>query len=82
MSTKTTTNSTDALEEDIPCVQGIEDNNGGGSGLTMGPVDWQQQRSVDFTCLQVDKSNTVESMSSCCLVLISFFSDSFFSFDA
>ena len=42
MSTKTTTTTTDALAEDRRLVQGIEYNYGGGSGSTIGLVDWQQ----------------------------------------
>ena len=41
MSTKTTTTTTDALAGDRQRVQGIEDNYGGGSGSTTGPVDWK-----------------------------------------
>ena len=41
MSTNTKTRTTDALAEDIQRVQGIENDDRGGSGL-------QQQRSVDF----------------------------------
>ena len=48
MNTKNTTTTTEALAEDIRRVQGIGDNNGGGSGLTTGLVDWQRQQSVDF----------------------------------
>ena len=78
MSTNTTTTTTDVLVEDRRCVQGIEDNGGGRSGLTTGPVDWQRQRSVDFPCFQVANSNIVSYLSSSCLVLILFLSDSFF----
>ena len=78
MRKKTTTTTTDVSMEDRKHVQGIEDNDGGGSGLTTGPVDWQPQRSVDFPCYQVANSNTVLSLFSCCLVLILFSSDSFF----
>ena len=78
ISTKTTTTTTDALAEDWRRVQGIEDNNRGGSRLTTVLVDWQWQWSVDFTCFQVAISNTVLPLSSCCLVLILFSSDSFF----
>ena len=80
MSTKTTTTTKEASAEDRQRVQGIEDDNGGGSGLTTGPVDWQQQRSVGFPYFWVANSNTVSSLSSCCLVLILFSSDSFFLF--
>ena len=50
MSTKNTTTTTDVLTEDRQRVQGIEDNDRGGSGLTTGLVDWQRQRCVDFPC--------------------------------
>ena len=78
MITKTKTTTTDASAEDRQRVQGIEDDNGGGSRSTTGLVDWQRQRSVDFLCFQVANSNTVSSLSSRCLVLILFSSDSFF----
>ena len=78
MRTKTTTMTTDDSADDRRHVKGIGDNNGGGSGSTTGPVDWQQQRSVDFPCFQVANSNTVSSLSSCCLVLILLSSYSFF----
>ena len=52
--------------------RGIRDNDGGGSGLTTGPVDWQQQRSVDSPCYLVVTSNTVLYLSIRCLVLIVF----------
>ena len=74
--TKTTTTTMEASTEDIQRVQGIRDDNGGGSGLTTGPVDWQQQRSVGFTCYRVANSNTVSSLYICCIVLILFSSDS------
>ena len=51
-------------------MEGIVDNNGGGSGSTTGLVDWQQQRSVDFPYYRVANSNTVSSLSICYLVLI------------
>ena len=60
--TKTTTPTkitTNALAGDIIHIQGIGDYNVGGSGLTTGPVDWQQQQSVDFPCYWVANSNTV-----------------------
>ena len=69
---KTTTTTTGASEEDRGRVQGIGDNNRGGSVLTTGPVDWQQQQSVDFPCYCVANSNTVSSMSCLCLVAVSF----------
>ena len=78
MSTKTKTTTTKALTEDRQRVQGIGDDNGGSSGLTTVPVDWQRQRSVDFTCYWVANSNTVSSISSRCLVLVLFSSDSYF----
>ena len=49
MITNTTTTTTiDASAEDRQRVQGIEDDNGGGSGLTTGLVDWKRQQSVVF----------------------------------
>ena len=78
MNTKDTTTTTDVSAEDRRRVQGIGDDYRGGSGLTTGPVDWQRQRSVDFNCFQVAKSSTVSSISSRCLVLILYSSDSFF----
>ena len=77
MSTKTTTTRTDALAEDIRCVQDIVDDNGGGSGSIMGLVDRKRQQSVDFPCFKVANSNNVSSLSSRCLILIFFLSDSF-----
>ena len=41
MSTKTTTKTKDASAEDRQRVQGIEDNDRGGSRLTTVLVDWQ-----------------------------------------
>ena len=82
MITKTKITTTGVLAEDRQHVQGIKDDDGGGRGLTTGPVDWQQQRSVDFPCFQVANSNNVSSLSSFCLVLILFSSDPFFSFAA
>ena len=72
MSTNITTTTTEASAEDRRRVQWIKDDNGGGSGSATGPVDRQQQRSVDFPCFQVANSNNVLSMSSRCLVLIFF----------
>ena len=77
MSTKTTKTTTEASAEDRQRVQGIRDNEGGGRGLMIGPVDFQQKRSVDFTCYQAANSNTVSSLSFRCLVLMFFSSDSF-----
>ena len=82
MSTKTTTTTVEALAEDRQHVQWIGYNYGGGSGLTTGPVDWQQQQSVDCPCYQVFNSNSILSLSICCLVLILFPSYSFFLFAA
>ena len=82
MITKTATTTTEASAEDIQCVQGIGYNNGGGSGLTIGLVYWQQQWSVDFPCYRVSSSNPALSLSSRCPVLILFSSYSFFSFAA
>ena len=79
---KTTTTSTEASAEDRQRVQEIGDNNGCGSGLTTGPVDWQRQRSVDFPCYWVANSNTVSSLYICCIVLILFSLDYFFLFAA
>ena len=72
MSTKTSTKTTDASAEDRQRVQGIGDDDGGGSGFTTGPMDWQQQQGVAFLCYHVTNSNTVSSLSCPCLVLILF----------
>ena len=69
---KTTTTTTDVSAEYRQRVQGIEDYDGGGSRSTTGLVDCQRQRSVGFPCFQVANSNTFLSLSSLCLVLISF----------
>ena len=61
-------------------VQGIRDGDGGGSGSTTGPMDFQRQLSVDFLCYCVTNSNTVVSLYRRCLVLVLFSSDSFFFF--
>ena len=73
-------NKTDASAEDIRCVQGIEDNDGAGSGSTTGLMGWQRQWSDDFTCFQVANSDTVSSISSYFIVLILISSDFFFLF--
>ena len=80
MSTKSTTTTTDASAEDRRRVQRSDndDRRGSGSGATTGLVGWQQQRSVDFLSFQVSNSNTVLSLSSRCLILVLFPSDSFF----
>ena len=78
MSTKTTTMTTDASVQDRRRVQGIEDDDGGGNRSTTGLVDWQRQQSVDFPCFQVANSKNILSVSSCCLVLMLFSSNSFF----
>ena len=78
MSTKTITTTTDASVEDRQLVQGIEEDDGSGSGLMTVPVYWQLQQSIYFSCFQVANSNTVSSLSSRCLVLILFSSDSIF----
>ena len=78
MSTKTSKTKMEASTEDRRRVQVIRDDNRGGSGSTTGPVDWQQQRSVDFPCYHVANSNTVLYLSRRCIVLIFFSSDSFF----
>ena len=77
MITKTTTTTTEALEEDRRRVQGIRDDDGDGSGPKMGLVDWQRQQSVDFPCYRVANSNTISSLSRRCLILVLFSSDSF-----
>ena len=46
----------------------------------MGPVYWQQQRSIDFPCYCVANSNTVLSLSCRCLVLYCFHRINFFPF--
>ena len=73
---------TEALAEERRRIQGIRDKGGGGSRLTTGPVDWQQQRSFDCPCYRVDNSNTVLSLSICSLVLIFFHQIPFSPFDA
>ena len=78
MNTNTTTTPTEASVEDIWRVQGIGEEDGVGSGSTMGPVDWKQQQSVDFPSYRVANSNTVLSLSCRCLVLILFSLYSFF----
>ena len=81
MGTKTTTTTTEASAEDRQLVQGIGDGEGGDggvSGSTTGPMDWQRQKSGDFPCYRVANSITVSYLSICCLVLIFFSSYSFF----
>ena len=83
MSTKiTTTTTTEALAENRPRVQGIGDDDGGGSGLTTGLVDSQRQRSLHFPCYRIANSNTVSSLSRCCLVLYYFHQIPLFLFTA
>ena len=48
MSKNITTTKMEALTDDRRRVQRIGDDDRGGSRLTTGPVDWQQQRSIDF----------------------------------
>ena len=48
-----------ASDEDRQRIQGIVDNNGGGISLITGPMDWQQQQSVDFPWYRVADSDTV-----------------------
>ena len=79
MRTKTTTKKTEVLAEDRQRIQGIRDDDIGSSGSTMGPVDWQLQRSVNFPYYCVANSNTVLSLSHRFLILILFSSDYFFS---
>ena len=74
-STKTSTMTTEASVEDRQRVQRLRDNCGGGSSLTTGLMDWQRWYSVDFPCYHVANSNTLLSLSCCCLVLILFLSD-------
>ena len=69
MRTKNTKTTTEVSAEDRRRVQGIADDDEGGSGSTTEPMYWQQQRSVDFPCYRVANSNTFSSLSSCCLVL-------------
>ena len=69
MIVKTSTRTMEASEEDRRHVQGIGDDNIGGSGSITGPMDWQQQRSTDFLCDCVANSNTVSSLSRRCLFL-------------
>ena len=68
MSTNTTTTTTESSAKGRRCVQGNGDNKGGVSGSTTAPVDWQQQRSVDFPFYCV--SNSIPS--SLCLVAVLF----------
>ena len=51
MSTKTKTTTTEASAEDRRRVQDIGDDDEGGSGSTMHPVDWQRQRTLSLLCL-------------------------------
>ena len=62
MNTETITTKMEASEEDRIRVQGKGDDDGGGSGSTARPVDWQQQRSVGFTCYRVANSYTISSL--------------------
>ena len=78
MSKETITTTKEASAEARRRVQGIKDNDGGGSRSTTGPVDWQRQRSVDLTCYRVANSNTISPLSIRCLVLILFSLDSLF----
>ena len=78
MITNTATKTTEVLAEDRRRVQGIGNNDGGGSGSTTGPADWKQQRNVNFPCYWVANSNTVSSLYSCCLFLIFFYQIPFF----
>ena len=80
MSTKTTKTTTEASSEDIQCVQGTGDNDGGVSKITTVPVDWQQQQSVDFLFYCITNIHTVSFLYCRCIVLILFSSDSFFLF--
>ena len=79
MSTKNTTTTMEASEEDRRRVQGIGDDDGCGSRSTPGLADLQQQQSVDFTCYRVAGSNTVSYLSRRCLVLVLFHHIPFFS---
>ena len=72
MGTNTSTGTTEALAEDRQTIQGIRDDDGGGSGSTTGPMDRQRRQSVNFTCYSVASSNTVSSLSCCCLIWILF----------
>ena len=72
MSTKTTTTTIEASSKNRRRVQGIVDDDRGGSRSKTGPVDWQRKQSVDFTCYWVANINTVLSLSIHCLVLIFF----------
>ena len=68
----------EASLENRPRDQGIRDDDGGGSGSTMGPMDWQQQHNINFPCYRDANSNTALSLSHHFLVLIQFSSDYFF----
>ena len=82
MSTKTSTMTTEASEEDRQNVQGIRDNNRSVSGSKTGPIGWQRLQSVDFPFYCVANSNIVSSLSCRYLVLIFFSSHFFFLFTA
>ena len=77
MRPKKTKTKMEAPAEDRRRVQGIGNNNWGIRGSEKGPMYWQRQQSVNFPCYRVANSNTVSSLSRCCLVLILFSSDSF-----
>ena len=68
MSMKNTTTTTELTTEDIRRFQGIRDDDGVSSGLTTGPVDWQQQRSVGFLAI----ASLTVTLSCRCLVTVSF----------
>ena len=42
---------TEASAEYRQRIQGVRDDDEGGSGLTTGPMDWQQQHSVYFLAI-------------------------------
>ena len=78
MSTNTKTTTPAESEEDRQHLQGIKDDDGGGSRSMTGLVDCQRQQSVDFPCYPVANSNNFLSLSILCLILILFSSYSFF----
>ena len=82
MSRKSTKMKMEASADDRRRVQGIKDDDGGGSRSTTGLVYWQRQRIVDFPCFQVANSNTVSSLSSLYLVFDMVFIRFFFLFAA
>ena len=63
-----TTTTTDASEEDRRRLKGIKDNNGGGSGLTMGPVVCNDNGVLIFLAFRL----LTVTLSRICLVAVLF----------